>query len=440
MQDIVLNPQQEEAKKLIKEWYDQVKYTEKQTFVLAGYAGTGKTFLIKHVIKDVLKIPEHKVAFITPTGKAASVLIQRGIEDAMTVHRLIYTAVEDKKRAIVDGQEVINKSVKFVKKREQLNLQYDLFVLDEVSMVDKKVMIDLLSYGVPVLCSGDIAQLPPICESNGLLEHPDYNLTEIVRQSADNEIVKLATLARKGIPILPGRYGNDAIVVDEGTLTEEQIDHLMMSADQILCGRNITRHRLNDRMKRLLGFESGKLSPGEKIICLVNNWEEYLDEDHTYNFVNGIIGTVETSKVLDDDLHIGEFSFRPDFLDEVSNNLIYDTQPFKDHTFSYDMHQRVYRMMDGTYKLKKFMSKKLPGENDKDYKRSIMESVMNARLSMCDEQINQIDNGWCISVHKSQGSEWEKVLIFDESGFFNEPEKHLYTAITRAKKKLVIIR
>ena len=88
MTEVILNQQQEEAKDKIINWW-KYQREEKQYFVLSGYAGTGKTFLAKYIVSKYLEIPEEKVAFIAPTGKAASVLIQRGAFNATTIHKLL---------------------------------------------------------------------------------------------------------------------------------------------------------------------------------------------------------------------------------------------------------------------------------------------------------------------------------------------------------------
>lgn len=149
--NIKLNEQQEKAKDLIVDWFKN-KTNEKLIFVLAGYAGTGKTFLINHIIKNELNL-EGKVAFIAPTGKAASVLIQRGSTNACTIHKLIYNRVEKESQTEINGKIIKTKRFEFVKKTSIPN--YKLIVLDEVSMVDEKVMKDLISFGRPILCTGD---------------------------------------------------------------------------------------------------------------------------------------------------------------------------------------------------------------------------------------------------------------------------------------------
>ena len=153
MSEVKLNDQQEIAKDLIVDWYLN-KTHEKLVFTLAGYAGTGKTFLINYIIKNCLDIPLHKVAFIAPTGKAASVLTQRGCLNACTVHKLIYNRIEKESQTEINGKIIKTKRFEFVKKP---NIpKYKLIILDEVSMVSEKMMEDLISFGIPILCCGDV--------------------------------------------------------------------------------------------------------------------------------------------------------------------------------------------------------------------------------------------------------------------------------------------
>lgn len=144
-----LNEGQSIAALAIKFWFENSSDV-KQTFVLAGYAGTGKTYLIDYIIENLLNISPTDVAFITPTGKAASVLIQRG-RNASTIHRLIYNVVETEYTTKVGGKEIKCKKKSFVRKPSIP--KYKLLIIDEISMVDADVMKDLLQYGIPILCS-----------------------------------------------------------------------------------------------------------------------------------------------------------------------------------------------------------------------------------------------------------------------------------------------
>lgn len=427
---IELNKEQSAAALAIKFWFDCASDV-KQTFTLAGYAGTGKTFLIKYVINEILGLKPDEVAFITPTGKAASVLVQRGIK-ATTIHRLIYYIDE----------EASKKQKRVVFRKVGSIPDYKLIVLDEVSMVEEKVLNDLLSFEVPVLCSGDKSQLPAIGKSNKLLEDPDAELTEIVRQASDNSIVKIATLARKGIPINSGNYG-DVIVRQINTISDDQLKNLLLKADQILCGKNTTRRKINNLVRQYKGIDIDKdkyPKDGEKVICNVNNWEIYLDKNEKYNLVNGTIGYASNFKMRNIPLNLATIDFQPDFLNSSRENILLDSGIFKNGVFSYDMHQRAYKFPDSSYKLQERLSMNAD-ETKEQFKERITTEFKNANDSIGEEQVGQFEFGYCISTHKSQGSEWDKVVLFDESPIFgDDAKKWLYTGITRAKKKLVIIR
>lgn len=430
---------QEKAKELISDWYENYNDTDRKIFFLSGYAGTGKTFLVDHLIKE-LGLKDKDVAFGTPTGKAASVLIERG-RLASTIHRLIYKPVEEEIEKEINGKTVKTKQISFVKVDNIPN--YKLLVIDEVSMVDFTMLKDLLSFDIPILATGDQAQLPAINGTNKLLNEPDFTLTNIVRQSEEDPIIKIASLAREGREIPYGNYGS-VLVLNRQTLKESDLDKLLLKADQVICGTNKTRKVLNDRIRSIKGIDIEK-NPfpikGDKVICTVNNWSIDLDKDGRFNLVNGTIGTVEESDIIDKTLSLGKLSFKPDFLDESTEDIVFDSSIFDKGEFRYDMHQKLYLMADETYRLKKYMTKKQENESSEDFKKRVMEYVLTEKNALTEFQLNRFEFSGAISCHKAQGSEWDRVLLFDESGVFkNNANNWLYTGITRAKKKLVIIR
>lgn len=433
-----LNEEQLIAKDMIVEWFENTN--SKQVFVLAGYAGTGKTFLINKVISDYLKLPDNKVTFATPTGKAASVLIQRG-RDASTIHHLIYTPNEEVKESVDDdGNIVKTRRIKFVKKASLP--EYKLIVIDEISMVDRNIFEDLKSFGIPILCTGDIGQLPPISNDNNLLKNPDYNLTKIVRQSEDNPIIKIATMAREKKYIPYGDYGG-VLVIDQNSLTESQLSKILTKASQIIVGTNKTRRIINDKVRELKGIdiELNKLPMlDEKIICLTNNWEQFLDYEENFNLVNGTISKVLKSEIVDPIQHIGRISFVPDFLEEETEDIVFDTKIFTENDYEHDVQQRVFLTRKGNYVLKKWIGHRGKNEDIDEFNKKVVQAKMIERSAEEEHMINRFEFAYAISCHKSQGSEFDSVVLFDESRVFKDSEKWLYTGITRAKKKLIIIR
>lgn len=415
---ITLTADQEHAKNLITEWYLN---TDDQFFVLSGYAGTGKTFLIDYVVKKALKLKVGEEAvFVSPTGKAASILVKRGTP-AGTVHSLIYMRDEDDFEVDENGEIIQTDRLSFIK-REKIDERIKLIVVDEASMVGADVLRDLLSFGVKCLFSGDGAQLPPVNGICPLMQLIDYTMTEIVRQAADNPIIKLATLAHEGKPIAYGNYDDKVCVVPKASLKGEERKRIFLKADQIICGLNRTRNSLNTEIRRYKGIDSDELLPiaGEKLICTLNDWEKPLDEKEEFFLVNGIIGYVEEVEEGFDKL--ATMVFRADFLEE-GVRAAFDTGIFVDGRYAHGYGERAITLADGSV------------VHEDDYAR------LFRKKAVADEVIDRFEFAYAITCHKAQGSEFDFVVVFDESwAFHEEKNKWLYTAITRAKDKLLIVR
>lgn len=413
-----LTADQETAKNLIKEWYFN---SDDQFFVLSGYAGTGKTFLIDYVVREEIKLKVgEEVVFISPTGKAASILVKRGTP-ASTLHSLIYVRDEDDFDVDENGEIIPSQRLSFFK-REKIDERIKLIVVDEASMVGADVLRDLLSFGVKCLFSGDGAQLPPVNGICPLMQLIDYTLTEIVRQAEDNPIVKLATMARSGQQIPYGNYDDKVCVVPRGVLRGEKRKEIFLEADQIICGLNRTRNSLNAEIRRYRGVPADALLPmeGEKLICTLNDWEKPLDEREEFFLVNGIIGYAEN--VCEGYDKIATMDFRADFLDAPVRSA-FDTGIFTDGRYAHDYGDRAVTLADGSV------------VHEDDYAR------LFRKKSISDEVIDRFEFAYAITCHKAQGSEFDFVVVFDESWAFQEErDKWLYTAITRAKEKLIIVR
>lgn len=392
------------ADKMIDNWF---RNQTSQIFVLAGFAGTGKTTLLRHTVTETLKLSEDSVAFVTPTGKAATVLLRQGIP-ATTIHRLIYQSIIKETEVEVNGKKIKIEKLTF-KRRENIDKSIKLIVLDEASMVSDEILWDIMEFGVKILLCGDNAQLPPVEGFNTYLKEPNITLKKIVRQQLDNPIIMLSEMARDGKYIPFGRYGDNALVLSKKQFMGEKREYYLTKADQIICGINKTRTAVNNELRAARGL--GVLPEnGDKLICTVNNWEQFIDSDYRYNLVNGIIGTVY-NPFYDSSTEIGFMQFKVDFLDELCPDALpFDTGIFTDGRYSYK---------HGDY-FEKF---------DEDG-----EAVGAFTL-------NRFEYGYCISCHKAQGSEFDNAVVFDESYAFKEDKNRwLYTAITRAKKKLILLR
>ncbi len=416
--EITLTSEQENAKKLIAEWFFN---TDDKVFVLSGYAGTGKTFLIDYIVRNILKLEVGvEAVFVSPTGKAAANLVKNGTV-AGTVHSLIYMRDEDEFEVDENGEIITQGELKFIK-REKIDERIRLIVIDEASMVNETVLNDLLGYGVKCLFAGDEAQLPPVNGTCPLMKNPHYTMREIVRQAADNPIIKIATMARNGEHIPFGNYGETVCVISKNMLPAKDRKRLLLRADQIICGRNKTRLALNEEMREYLNIPKEQMLPldGEKVICTLNDWEKPLDKQEKFHLVNGIIGTAKGVNEYFDELATMEF--QADFLEE-SVKVPFDTAVFKTGRYRHLYGDRAITLIDGSV------------VHESNF------ALLHKLKAVHDEPICRFEFAYAVTCHKAQGSEFDFVVVFDESwAFGEEKDRWLYTAITRAKEKILIIR
>src|ERR1035437_2845026 len=141
---------------------------------IAGFAGTGKSFLIPHILE---RLPNFAVC--APTGRAAQILRSKGVENASTIHSLIYKPKMDSYGNIILDK---NGSPIFILNPD---LPYEGIIADESSMISKELYEDLLSFGIPLICLGDSGQLPPVGNEMNLMDNPDFTLETIHRNAGE---------------------------------------------------------------------------------------------------------------------------------------------------------------------------------------------------------------------------------------------------------------
>lgn len=411
-----LTPDQAEAAELIREWF---LHLDTQIFVLCGYAGTGKTFLVDYIVRDLGLVPGESVAFVAPTGKAASVLIRSGTP-AGTVHSLIYTREEDIE-VDENGEVISERFLRFVKK-EKIDKDLRLIVVDETSMVSDDVLRDLLSFGVKCLFCGDPAQLPPVGGSNTLLTMPCVTLKQIVRQEEHNPIVRLAAMARAGQTLPYGDYGDGTLILPRRSLSREMREQFFSEADQVIVGTNRTRSAVNAEVRGMLGISREVLLPidGEKIICTLNDWSKPLDETGNFHLVNGIIGKCYHVREQEDGL--GQLDFRADFLTDTVHDLPFDAGIFTLGRYFHGYGDKACLLENGI----------LVHEGN-------VAALRHFKVKR-EDTVCRFEFAYAVTCHKAQGSEYDYVVVLDESGYFENGRQWLYTAITRARKRLVIVR
>jgi len=260
----------------------------------------------------------------------------------------------------------------------------DLIIIDECSMVDEDLGRDLLSFGKPVLVLGDPAQLPPV-RGGGFFTaaQPDVMLTEVHRQAADNPIIRMSMRVREGHKLDYGEFGSSRVIaraeVDAG---------LVLAADQVLVGLNKTRRLYNGRLRTLRGFAGASPSPGEKLVCLRNNKKKGL--------LNGGLWTV--NRLLETKRGFLKMSVAPE---------------------------------EGTGR-RAIRISVLP---------NFFEGTEDELAFIVRRESDEFDYGYALTVHKAQGSQWDNVVLFDESSAFrNDRYRWLYTGITRAAERITIVR
>lgn len=376
---------------------------DRSHFTLAGYAGTGKTTLARELTSGVAGT----VYFAAFTGKAAHVLRKTGISSASTIHRLIYSPrdkcgqklviLQDRLRQLQRREPRPLKEVAQVEAdifREQKNLSRPEFtlntdsplataslcVIDEYSMVDRQMGADLLSFGCPILALGDPGQLPPIDGERFFTGKPDFMLDEIHRQAADNPIIRLSRDVREGRPLRPGTYGSSR-VVRRGNVSDDELGKLVLETDQLLLGMNRTRGQFNAYARELRGFTSRLPVVTDKLVCLRNNPDAGL--------LNGQTWVVR--RVVDKKSHL-QLSLGNEDGDRVECL----SHPHRFLGVSKDFDPRRFR------------------------------------------EHNDFDYGYALTVHKSQGSQWDNVVLIDEWRLAKRRE-WLYTAITRAAESVTVI-
>ena len=390
-----LTPKQQEGLKIALERH---KANEKYT-VISGYAGTGKSTLVKFII-DALDVDKDKVAYATYTGKAAEVLRKKGNPNAMTLHKLLYDSIPRQGGGFI----------RIPKKQ----LDYSIVVVDEVSMVPKTMVDMLLKHKVYVIFLGDPFQLPQIDkkETHTLLDKPHIFLDQVMRQAAESEIIQLTMKIRNGEDI-PFMHGKEVIVVPK---TELVTGHLTW-ADIIICATNKTRHNMNRQKRELLGY-SGVLQTGERIIVKRNYWED-CDEDGNA-LVNGTVGTV--ANPYESFVRIPSY-IKNDRRDLPLIGCIFTPDGGK----SFDTFE-----IDKDYLLKE--------EPCVDWRVSYQLGKLKPKIG--DILPKQATYGYALTCHAAQGSEFDKVLVIEESFPFDKKEhaRWLYTAVSRSAEKCVLVR
>lgn len=390
MVEVDLTDEQQAVLDRMVEWYRGPG----RVLTVGGYAGVGKTLLIGRL--GELGVRPGGVALTAPTGKAVSVLRDRMRDtdlqaaDCSTLHSLLYHPELNAKREVVGW-------------RPKANLDLDLLVIDEASMVQQPVWQDVLeSRCRKVLCVGDHGQLPPVNSMFSLMASPDLRLETVHRQALDNPILAAATFLRSrdvesAVRQADGRH----FWVGAGqAYLEQAVSALPVGlSSAIVCHRNATRTHLNDSIRSRNG-RSGPPAVGDIVLVLKNKRELQL-----YNGQRGVVRAVDHREGLWFYLTL-----------EVEDGLV-EVQACR-----YQFGQaETFKSVD-------------------DFVQKVGVKVQHVG------QLGVLaDYGYAMTCHKAQGSGFDDVVVVVEKSVFGRnqeegfPYRWLYTAATRAANRLVMV-
>lgn len=386
-------------------------YKENPISCLSGYAGTGKSTIIGEFVKGE-GILLDQVLYLTFTGKASTVLQSKGLP-SMTIHSALYSwTIEN-----------INGKPKFVATKrvpsEFPNLK--LIVIDEISMVNDELLTDIIAFvsasesRIKLICLGDIGQLPPVetdksIISQEILKNSVFNLEEFMRFSESSGIYELADRVRKGLPLKVGEY--NGCKVTHNNTPKLLRKFLRDNNSQILVTTNKTRMEINKFAREMLGYDNIIPRVHEKVIFTRNN-RNIISSDYKFPIMNGIIGTINEIYSSHTLIHgIGVFKTTIDYNGSMFKNIWVDADNFLE-------------MENGV-------------EPELDLKRKL--TYVNSQEENFIPKLNTLDFAYGITVHKSQGSEFENVLFYAEKwGSPKFIKQLLYTGITRATKHITIV-
>lgn len=392
--------------------------TRREFFVIEGYAGTGKSFSVKTILEQT----GLKAKYMAYTGKAALVLRRYGGLPAQTIHSTIYkyqppseTAIRklyEERDACKDDARLkeidkiladLNQPIFSLNDEAFEDDDTEVLVLDECSMVDEDILADLTSFGIPIIALGDPGQLPPVKGEGALFKGvSDARLTTILRQALDSPIIQWATWARqkRTLPMT----NQDTWETDEvsklhnSMLSMSDLMEMMTSHDMTICWRNATRQKINQMRRKFLGFHDVYPQEGDTLIITKNDKEA--------GIFNGLFVTVlERQKEFD--MYI-EYKVQPEDMGDESNP------------------PKVLKLL------------KAP------FEEYVNPQAMKNLKPWDRKGTHEADFGYVITCHKSQGSQWPSVLVLDEDVLTwpkvaEERAQWLYTAVTRAAKKLTVV-
>ncbi len=428
---------------------------ESEIFVLKGYAGTGKTTVISTLVNNLWQV-KHKFTLLAPTGRAAKVIGTYADKQAFTIHKHLY----------YPKTEAGGKLKFTLRQNKQRNT---IFLVDEASMISgqntgdslfdsRSLLSDLIKYvysqpGNKLIFIGDTAQLPPVGLSVSPALDPDYlqqhfalpvqsfELDEVVRQDLDSGILFNATKIRQELqqehvdPIKFNTTGfDDFIRLDNGYDIQDAIetayDGQAFEETAIIVRSNKRANMYNQQIRNKILLKENELDTGDYLMVVKNNYF-WLDKSSQAGFIaNGdIVEVLEIFKIID----LYGFRFAQVKLRMVDypgqkpfeTVIMLDTLTMDAPSLNYEQSNKLYQAVNEDYQDIKTKWAR--------YKKVKENKYFNAL---------QVKFAYALTAHKSQGGQWKNVFV-EQPYLMDLTDKDqlrwLYTAFTRAQKKLYLI-
>lgn len=435
------------------------------TYLLQGYAGTGKTTLVTTLVKTLPMIGMW-YQLMAPTGRAAKVLSGYTGKNASTIHRKIYRF-----------QQYADGSLRMT--RAENKAKNTLFIVDECSMISdersngRSLLDDLINYvfsgeNCKLLLIGDNAQLPPVGLENSpandinVLKHgfgltvAAYELTEVMRQEEESGILWNATALRQTLrPLTPLRALMTAPIElplfnvnnfsDIHRIEPQEFEELLWQkfGDKtsneavIICRSNKRANMYNQAVRARILQEEGEISTGDKLMVVKNNYF-WTDEDQKISFIaNGDM--IELMRINNTEemygFHFADVEIQlTDYQEEpnLSVKILLETLTSDSPAMTQEESDRLYHAVEEDYM-------DIPNRRDR-CKAMRQNPYFNAL---------QVKFGYALTCHKTQGGQWPTVFL--DAPFFPDAETHgcaslqvsdlrwFYTAVTRAQKQLYFV-
>ena len=446
------------------------------TYLLQGYAGTGKTTLVTTLVRTLPQIGM-RYQLMAPTGRAAKVLSGYTGKTASTIHRKLYRFQQ-----YADGS--------FRMTRAENKAKNTLFIVDECSMISddltngRSLLDDLINYvfsgeNCRLLMIGDNAQLPPVGLENSpandinvlknsfSLTVASYELTEVMRQEEESGILYNATKLRRhfdrsitkrneveksfinedfSIPLRSTR--NDELLPlfsvngfpDVHRIEPQEFEELLWQGFNgkntndavIICKSNKRANMYNQAIRARILQEDGEISTGDKLMVVKNNYF-WTDEDQKISFIaNGDM--IELMRINNTEemygFHYADVEIQlTDYPDapNLSVKILLETLTSDSPALTQEESDRLYRAVEEDYM-------DIPNKRDR-YKVMRQNPYFNAL---------QVKFGYALTCHKTQGGQWPTVFIDapfvpDGEGLQVSDLRWFYTAVTRAQKQLFFV-